>query len=215
MTGYFGKRLASPLGAAYTLSNCPRYVLTTMRHDVVPRSWEKHGCYFTDSLVNQLLLASLPMFMNDSGAGSLQYGSTAGGSSIVHCGKVKEEQWDELYDKLVDALKIAIKRHGDERTAAYGQQGHQKTPTMIAALLLDAKDMLGVTGPQESPSHLPRGGFTDVGLHTGGRPRETAWPLACEMFKVGPLPEKNNANGYLVSMRLSSPRTFETSCSIL
>lgn len=101
---------------------------------------------------------------------------------------MKEEEWDELYDNFGNALSKASKRRGNVRTAASGQQGHQKTPAMIAALLFDARDMLGITGPQGSPStsHAPRGGFTDVGLHTGGRPRETAWPLACEVFKVGP-----------------------------
>lgn len=126
-----------------------------------------------------------------SGAGSLQYGSIAGDSSIIHCGTVKEEQWDELYDNFVNALRTASKRRGDGRTAASGQQGHQKTPAMIAALLFDARDVLGIMGQKGSllTSHTPRGGFTDVGLHTGGRPRETAWPLACEVFKVGPFLE--------------------------
>ena len=35
------------------------------------------------------------------------------------------------------------------------------------------------------PQQLPKGGFTDVGLHTGGQPRDTAWPLVCQTIKVG------------------------------
>lgn len=127
-----------------------------------------------------------------SGAGRLQCGSIPGDSSIDYCGIVKEEQWDELYGNLVEALYGACKRRGDERSAASGRQGLQHTPAMITALMFDAIDRLGVTGPQGSlsTSHISRGGFTDVGLHTGGRPRETAWFLACEMFKVGSLPER-------------------------
>ncbi|CAM9452387.1 unnamed protein product [Ectocarpus fasciculatus] len=53
---------------------------------------------------------------------------------------------------------------------------------MISALLKDAKAALHGDNTAE---HLPAGGFTDVGLHTGGSPRDTAWPLACEVFKVG------------------------------
>lgn len=52
---------------------------------------------------------------------------------------------------------------------------------MIEALLKDAKAALD--GGSSTP-HLPRGGFTDVGLHTGGQPRDTAWPLARAVFKV-------------------------------
>jgi hypothetical protein len=34
------------------------------------------------------------------------------------------------------------------------------------------------------PEELPMGGFTDVGLHTGGMPRDTAWPLVRVTIKV-------------------------------
>lgn len=37
---------------------------------------------------------------------------------------------------------------------------------------------------QKEQERPPRGGFTDVGLHTGGSPRDTAWPLVWEAFKV-------------------------------
>lgn len=30
-----------------------------------------------------------------------------------------------------------------------------------------------------------QGGYTDVGLHTGTQPRNTAWPLIQAVFKVG------------------------------
>lgn len=61
---------------------------------------------------------------------------------------------------------------------------------MIEALLKDAKATLD-GGPRAS--HVPRGGFTDVGLHTGGKRRETAWPLTRAVFKV---------RSYLLCLRL-------------
>ena len=39
-------------------------------------------------------------------------------------------------------------------------------------------------GADGARKEVPCGGFTDVGLHTGGRPRDTAWPLVRETFKA-------------------------------
>lgn len=66
------------------------------------------------------------------------------------------------------------------RSAAGGEQGHQRTPAMIEAVLKDAK--AAVNG--EEQTHIPGGGFTDVGLHTGGERRDIAWPLVREVFRV-------------------------------
>ncbi|CAM9681822.1 unnamed protein product, partial [Ectocarpus sp. 8 AP-2014] len=101
----------------------------------------------------------------------------AGGASIIHAGAVEEKQWEVLFSNFQQALANASKRQGDRRTAAGGNQGHQRTPAMISALLKDAKAALDGDGTAQ---HLPAGGFTDVGLHTGGSPRDTAWSLARE-----------------------------------
>lgn len=52
----------------------------------------------------------------------------------------------------------------------YPELGHQKTPAFIRALFRQA---FGAT------NQCPRGGFTDVGQHTGSKERDTAWPLVC------------------------------------
>lgn len=77
-------------------------------------------------------------------------------------------------DKRLAAAQ-AIKKGadgGDKRSAAGGQQGHQKTASFIQAVIQDA------LARTEHPTHPSRGGLTDVGRHTGGEPRATAWPLA-------------------------------------
>ncbi|CAM9957051.1 unnamed protein product, partial [Ectocarpus sp. 4 AP-2014] len=128
-----------------------------------------------------------------SAPSTLQYGSDAGSPSIVHAGIVEEANLDPLLRNLNKSLAQASERHGDKRTAAGGKQGHQKTPSMIEALLRDAKAALDGA----SACHQPRGGFTDVGLHTGGRPRETAWPLTLAIFQAGLKRHGNvNAPGY-------------------
>ena len=70
--------------------------------------------------------------------------------------------------KLLDQAQA---RKGDKRSAAANDQGNQKTPTMIKAVLIDA-----LSGCDDGCT-APRGGFTDVGLHTGGYKRNTSWAL--------------------------------------
>lgn len=94
---------------------------------------------------------------------------------------MEESDLQLLLVNLQDALSKASQRHGNSRSAAGGRQGHQRTPAMIEALLKDAKSALHSRLISE---HVPAGGFTDVGQHTGGNPRNTAWPLAREVFRV-------------------------------
>ncbi|KAI8839963.1 hypothetical protein BJ741DRAFT_647146 [Chytriomyces cf. hyalinus JEL632] len=79
----------------------------------------------------------------------------------------KRNKFDEALDK---ALQNADKRTGGRQIAAGGLQWNQKTPALIAALV---RQVLA----SEKGENLPAGGTTDVGLHTGGRPRCTSWPL--------------------------------------
>ena len=64
----------------------------------------------------------------------------------------------------------------------------QRTPAFAHALILSA-----LAGSDEPEAHgslnngsLPeaRGGFTDVGRHTGSEKRQTCWPLVREVIKV-------------------------------
>ena len=89
-------------------------------------------------------------------------------------------------------VKAQRQKTGDHRTAAHGGQGHQKTPAFIEALIKDT--FLVLEHPSEGEAtadnfladkqHLPKGGFTDVGMHTGAEGRGTCWPLVREMTKV-------------------------------
>ena len=49
---------------------------------------------------------------------------------------------------------------------------------MIKAVVIDA------LADCDSGVTAPRGGFTDVGLHTGGRPRNTSWPLVAAVLQA-------------------------------
>jgi len=52
---------------------------------------------------------------------------------------------------------------------------------MIQAVLIDAMANLV---KETDDLTAPRGGFTDVGLHTGGSPRNTTWPLLIAVLQI-------------------------------
>ena len=97
---------------------------------------------------------------------------------------------NNLIAVLHTLLKEAEYRKKNKRSAAFNEQGHQKTPAFIHALLLGAFDVVSSGMDQKDADdnavekHKARGGFTDVGLHTGGLPRDTSWPLVREVIKV-------------------------------
>ncbi|EJK67911.1 hypothetical protein THAOC_10982 [Thalassiosira oceanica] len=82
------------------------------------------------------------------------------------CSLAKVEEIQTRFQKL---MARASTRTGDKRSAAGGKQGHQMTPPFVHALYREAFGM--------EKGQQPRGGFTDVGLHTGGQKLDTAWPL--------------------------------------
>lgn len=65
---------------------------------------------------------------------------------------------EDLQQRFRTLLAAAQKKTGDSRSARGGKQGHQRTPAFIHALYREASG---------SANNTPRGGFTDVGLHTG------------------------------------------------
>ena len=113
--------------------------------------------------------------------GGNSYDSTSLEWKDLCCGSVPVNRLDD-FDKLVALyLSKVQKLVGDDRSAAGGEKGHQKTPACIEGIIKDACKDINSGNPVDDESKstsLPRGAFTDVGLHTGGRKRETAWPLA-------------------------------------
>ena len=92
-------------------------------------------------------------------------------SVVDHVGHVPLDNYVDFMGKVHHLLTLAAARKGEKRSAAANDQGNQKTPAMIKAVLIDA-----LSGRDDGETS-PRGGFTDVGLHTGGVKRNTAWAL--------------------------------------
>ena len=89
----------------------------------------------------------------------------------------------EFLRKFQSLFNKRRQKSGDERSAAGGRQGHQKTPAFIHAVMLQALKLKCDEEECEFGDELPRGGFTDVGLHTGGEKRDTCFPLVNFVFQ--------------------------------
>lgn len=121
--------------------------------------------------------------------GDIQHTASCEGSTVVHACTIPAEDFENVLHTLTVLLQKAQERKGEKRSAAGNNQGHQKTPAFLHALVLDAvlvvlKNIDLDDFIQSGRQHPPRGGFTDVGLHTGGQYRNTSWPLVKETFKV-------------------------------
>eukprot|EP00761_Pharyngomonas_kirbyi_P006952 gb/GECH01006961.1/.p1 GENE.gb/GECH01006961.1/~~gb/GECH01006961.1/.p1 ORF type:complete len:2802 (+),score=553.19 gb/GECH01006961.1/:1-8406(+) len=88
------------------------------------------------------------------------------------------KEFDKKFKKFFDK---AVKRSGSERRADSEHIGHQKTPSFIHSALKEAERQLS---EDEHFPMQPRGGFTDVGQHTGANPRDTAFPLVCSAIET-------------------------------
>ena len=88
----------------------------------------------------------------------------------LHAGLVLESELNNVMESFEELLTEGQTRTGNHRSAKFNKQGHQKTPAFILALAKQA--LFNTSTPEE-----PKGGFTDNGLHTGGRPRNTCFPL--------------------------------------
>lgn len=122
-----------------------------------------------------------------SSPNKIDHTSTCPSHSTLCCGTLPTTSYRELL-ALVDFL---TNKRQEDRTWD-NKKGFQRTPAFIAAVVKDALTMLskGVTAATAARDYgrfaatMPRGGFTDVGLHTGGVSRPTGWPLVQQTFLV-------------------------------
>ena len=110
-----------------------------------------------------------------------QPSAICGGHAVAACGELASEDHAQFLADLHSLIgaQLAAKQKGSK--------GHQTNPAFIHAMVLQtmaAWQARGGGGGGVSPSQHGRGGFTDVGRHTGSQPRDTAWPLVREVTQV-------------------------------
>lgn len=126
--------------------------------------------------------------------GQKKYQSTSVAKSfaVLHVGECKNDELDDFWIQFKENFSERTQRKGDQRSAAGGRQGHQRTPAFVHAVLLDV-----LCGEKNTP---PQGGFTDVGLHTGGEKRDTCFTLVRSVYKwlIDQFPPPRNSRNFEV-----------------
>ncbi|GLC35571.1 thioredoxin-disulfide reductase [Pleodorina starrii] len=123
--------------------------------------------------------------------GSTQHTAKCGGHTALFCGAIPAARYQQLVASARSMIQEAL-----EKRRKMGEHGFQRTPGFVLSAACKACDALpgadesngepaaaeaaaerAVAGPPSTPPRA-RGGFTDVGQHTGGdTKRETCWPL--------------------------------------
>jgi len=117
-------------------------------------------------------------FLHDDDKGGYQHEADAMDYKVLVVGTLEEEMLQAFWSRFQQLHNVAKVRDGDRRTAVGGRQGHQFTPALIHALATQAIKCGCKEGVKCScPNIVPKGGFTDVGRHTGGSPRNTSFAL--------------------------------------
>lgn len=113
--------------------------------------------------------------------GGYQHTADATDFKLLFVGEILEEDLDKFNERFLKFLHMVIERCGKERSAAGGCQGHQRTPAFIHAILRQVYSCCCSCEEKcdclEVSPVVPVGGFTDVGVHTGGQKRDTCFAL--------------------------------------
>ncbi|KAI9918934.1 hypothetical protein PsorP6_011514 [Peronosclerospora sorghi] len=98
----------------------------------------------------------------------------------IHCVDLDMDLEAKFSVAFTSKLRKAQNVKGSKRNAANNDLGHQKTPQFIAAVVKRTANSLikkEFGHDTVNKKAAPGGGTTDVGLHTGGRARDTCWPV--------------------------------------
>ena len=127
----------------------------------------------------------------------MEHAARCRGHRLLSCGTLAAQ--DFASGDFNGRLLAELSKREEERKNK-GIKGFQRTPAFVHAVVLDVlgaaeEDEEGQQQQQQQQQpaaggsggvrRLARGGFTDVGMHTGGQARNTAWPLVRQTIQVG------------------------------
>lgn len=98
------------------------------------------------------------------------------GHVLEGCGSIAADLYGPLLTTL-GALQAQSRKNRKD-----GEKGLQHTPAFMLAVIADA--LSGCEGSECDKRTFARGGYSDVGQHTGSVHRGTCWPLLRETIKV-------------------------------
>ncbi|KAG2501267.1 hypothetical protein HYH03_001073 [Edaphochlamys debaryana] len=118
-------------------------------------------------------------FVAHSSPDGIQHTAVTTGHTLLSCGHVSAEDLGQLVQRVRAFISLALAKRKE------GEKGFQRTPALIRSAVEAA---IGAVerGDAEAPEVITsRGGFTDVGQHTGGDTvRDTCWPLVRSVLQV-------------------------------
>jgi hypothetical protein len=114
--------------------------------------------------------------------GKADHVATSGSHSILACWPVQEQDWAS--GQLVRQVQAVASSLQAKKQKDPHSKGFQCTP----AFVYEVVQQLLVGADEGNMSVQPRGGFTDVGQHTGSQARATAWPLVEQLVLVSHRP---------------------------
>ncbi|KAG2494611.1 hypothetical protein HYH03_007376 [Edaphochlamys debaryana] len=123
-------------------------------------------------------------FWAHSSPGAVCHTAVCDHYKFVPCGEVAAEDHKRLVLLVQGLIQVAL-----QQKSKGGGKGIQRTPDSILAVVEAAVEAIqsGPNGAQEALQRvvMGRGGFTDVGRHTGGETvRDTCWPLVRSVLQV-------------------------------
>ncbi|WIA28503.1 hypothetical protein OEZ86_011046 [Tetradesmus obliquus] len=126
--------------------------------------------------------------MHSSTGGAICHTASSASHASLCCGHVPADNFSTLVQTM--HTRIEQRRQAKAKAKDNSKSGFQRTPAFILAVIKDALVEVQQQQQQQQQQRscrqdsMPRGGFTDVGLHTGGMPRATAWPLVQQTLQV-------------------------------
>ncbi|KAG2492072.1 hypothetical protein HYH03_009568 [Edaphochlamys debaryana] len=117
-------------------------------------------------------------FWAHSSPSGVHHTAVSSAHTLLACGDIPAEDHARLVQLVHTLTSKALKKRKE------GEKGFQRTPAFIRSVIEAALTTLQ-GGAHASGDITSRGGFTDVGQHTGGDAvRDTCWPLVQSVLKV-------------------------------
>jgi len=134
------------------------------------------GCYAEESIHLELIALDGWTFFIHSNKRGREHSAESTKHFILFSNAISADKQEAFWKIFNESFEKAHSNDGSKRSTVGNKNGgHQKTPAFIAGIIANSCSIL--EGNDDTEVNQSRGSTTDVGLHTGGKARDTAFPL--------------------------------------